>query len=273
MISRFKDKVIMLTGAAACNPQKQMGFAGETVWRFFKEGGSAAIITDVQDNEGEESVISLTKDGFESFYSHLDVTQEKEWEDVTVKALQKYGKIDYLVNIAGILDPKSISEIDTEDWKKVIDISLTGVFLGTKIISKIMSQNGGGSIVNISSMGALNGSATYGSAYGASRSALLNFTKSTALHYGSKGIRANAILPGWTRTPFTEYLYKDKTQREYRSNRVPLGRWGVPSDIASSILFMLSEDASYITGSSLLVDGGVMAGELSRPANPLQDAD
>ena len=138
MNTRFKDKVIMLTGAAACNPQKQMGFAGETVWRFFKEGGSAAIITDVQDNEGEESVISLSKNGYDSFYSHLDVTQEKEWEDVALKALEKYGKIDYLVNIAGILDPKPISEIDTQDWKKVIDISLTGVFLGTKIISKIM---------------------------------------------------------------------------------------------------------------------------------------
>ena len=272
-MNRFKDKVIMLTGAAACNPKKQMGFAGETVWRFFREGGSAAIITDVQDIQGQESIVELSNSGFNSFYSHLDVTQEKEWEEVISVGLKKFGKIDYLVNIAGILDPKPISEIDTDDWQNVINVSLRGVFLGTKIISKFMGKNGGGVIVNISSMGALNGSGTYGSAYGASRSALLHFTKSTALHYADKGIRANAILPGWTRTPFTEYLYNDKIQRDYRSNKVPLGRWGHPSDIASAILFMLSDDASYITGSSLLVDGGVMAGELSRPANPLSNTD
>jgi NAD(P)-dependent dehydrogenase (short-subunit alcohol dehydrogenase family) len=269
--NRFEGKVILLTGAAASNPDVQMGFAGETVWRFFREGGSGATLTDISDVTGQNSCESIKASGFRCLYRHLDVTNESHWENVVSETLEEFGRLDFLVNIAGIIDPNSISKIDPDLWQKVIDITLKGVFLGTRTASKAIKDSGGGAIVNISSMGALSGSGTYGSAYSASRSALLNFTKSSALHLAPSKIRVNAILPGWTRTPFTEYLYEDDLQRNYRIQRVPLGRWGEPSEIASGILFMLSDDASYVTGSSLVMDGGVTSGETTRPDNPLKN--
>ena len=261
MSTRFEGKVILLTGASSCNPDKQMGFAGETVWRFFKEGGAGAIITDVQDELGEISNKSINKKGFKSFYFHLDVTNELDWQKVIEKTLSEFGKIDYLVNIAGIMDPESIEETSPEKWQNVIDITQKGTFLGTKSVIQTM-KNTGGSIVNVSSMAALSGSGTYGAAYSASRASLLNFTKSSALQLSKYRIRVNAIMPGWARTPFTEHLYKEDKLRKSRENQIPLGRWGEPSEIAAGILFLLSDDASYITGSSILIDGGVTATSL-----------
>tara|TARA_B100000029_G_scaffold514978_1_gene619898 strand:+ start:812 stop:1618 length:807 start_codon:yes stop_codon:yes gene_type:complete len=256
MTIRFDQKVILLTGASSCNPDKQMGFAGETVWRFFKEGGTGAVITDVQDELGKISNDSINKKGYKSFYIHLDVTNELDWRKVIEKTLYEFGRIDYLVNIAGIMDPESIEKTSSEKWQNVIDITQKGTFLGTKSVIQAM-KNTGGSIVNVSSMAALSGSGTYGAAYSASRASLLNFTKSSALQLSKYGIRVNTILPGWARTPFTEHLYKEDKLRESRENQIPLGRWGDPSEIAAGILFLLSDDASYITGSSIIIDGGV----------------
>lgn len=264
---RFDGKVILLTGAASCDPGAQMGLAGETVWRFLLEGGAGVMITDVQDELGEISNESIKSKGYRSLYRHLDVTVESEWTEVVETTFSEFGRIDYLVNIAGIMDPKSIEGIETETWQNVMDVTQKGTFLGTRAVVEAMKKNPGGSIVNVSSMGALNGSGTYGSAYSASRSAMVNFTKSSALQFSKYGIRVNAVLPGWIRTPFTESIYLDHKQKEFRENRVPLGRWGEPSEIAAGILFLLSKDASYITGSSVVIDGGVTAGEF-RLENP-----
>ncbi len=255
---RFKDKVILLTGAASCNPDEQMGFAGETIWRFLREGGAGVVITDVQDELGQISNESIKKKGYKSFYSHLDVTDESDWQNVIEKTLSEFGRIDYLVNIAGIMDSESIEKTSSEKWQNVIDITQKGTFLGTRSIIQTMKKTGG-SIVNVSSMAALSGSGTYGAAYSASRASLLNFTKSSALQLSKYGIRVNTILPGWTRTPFTEHLYLNQKHKESRENQIPLGRWGEPSEIAAGILFLLSDDASYITGSSIVIDGGVTA--------------
>jgi NAD(P)-dependent dehydrogenase (short-subunit alcohol dehydrogenase family) len=235
-----------------------MGFAGETIWRFLREGGAGVIITDVQDELGKISNESIKRKGYKSFYSHLDVTVESDWEKVIEKTLSEFGRIDYLVNIAGIMDSESIEKTSTEKWQNVIDITQRGTFLGTRSIIQAMKKTGG-SIVNVSSMAALSGSETYGAAYSASRSSLLNFTKSSALQLSKYGIRVNTILPGWTRTPFTEHLYLNEKHKRSRENQIPLGRWGEPSEIAAGILFFLSDDASYITGSSIVIDGGVTA--------------
>lgn len=258
---RFDGKIILLTGAASCDPVVQMGFAGETVWRFLLEGGAGVMITDVQDELGQLSNESIKSKGYRSLYGHLDVTVESDWEKVVETMLSEFGRIDYLVNIAGIVDSESIEEIETEKWQNVIDVTQKGTFLGTRTVVKAMKKNPGGSIVNVSSMAALNGSGIYGSAYAASRSALLNFTKSSALQLSKYGIRVNSVLPGWTRTPFTEHLYLNDKQKKFREELVPLGRWGKPSEIAAGILFLLSNDASYITGSSIVIDGGVTAGQ------------
>ncbi|MBR92126.1 MAG: hypothetical protein CL903_04935 [Dehalococcoidia bacterium] len=265
---RFKDKVILLTGSAACDKNKIMGFGGATVWRFFEEGGRAAIITDVQEELGKESESLLRSHGHDATYMNLDVTKNEDWQKVISHIDNKYSRLDILVNIAGILDPKSIMDIDIKLWEKTMQISTLGIFLGVRNSANLIEKSGGGSIVNISSMGALQGSNAYGSAYGFSRGGMINFTKSAAMQLADKNIRVNVVMPGWVHTPFTDYLYNDEIQSEHRVSQVPLKRWGKPSDIAAAILFLSSDDASYMTGSQMLVDGGVTAGRM-RIANPL----
>jgi NAD(P)-dependent dehydrogenase (short-subunit alcohol dehydrogenase family) len=192
---------------------------------------------------------------------------EEEWEAVVEATMEHFGRIDILVNIAGILDPKPILDIEPSVWKKTMEISTVGIFLGTRAVAPAMEQSGGGSIINLASMAAKQGSGSYGSAYSFSRGGMHNFSMSAALQLSQLGIRVNTIMPGWVHTPFTDYLYTDAEQSKYRTDRVPLRRWGKPDDIAGGILFLASEDASYMTGAELLMDGGVSAGSV-RPANP-----
>ena len=265
--NRFDGQVALLTGSAATNKDELMGFGGATVWRFLEEGGKGVVITDVQDEIGEKSAQQLRDAGHDAIYLHLDVTVEEEWKTVVEATMEHFGRLDILVNIAGILDPKSILEIETAVWKKTMEISTVRIFLGTRAVAPSMEKSGGGSIVNLASMAAKQGSGSYGSAYSFSRGGMHNFTMSSALQLSQLGIRVNTIMPGWVHTPFTDYLYSDPEQSKYRTDRVPLRRWGKPDDIAGGILFLASEDASYMTGAELLMDGGVSAGSV-RPANP-----
>ncbi|MBP38555.1 MAG: hypothetical protein CL726_04485 [Chloroflexi bacterium] len=268
--NRFNGKVALLTGSAAANPDELMGFGGATVWRFFEEGGRGVVITDIQDEIGERSAQQLRDSGHDAIYMHLDVTEEEEWTNVIAATMKHFGRLDILVNIAGILDPKSILDIEPAVWKKTMEISTVGVFLGTRAVARAMDQSGGGAIINLASMAAKQGSGSYGSAYSYSRGGMLNFSMSAALQLSGMGIRVNTIMPGWIHTPFTDYLYTDPEQSKFRTDRVPLGRWGKPEDIAGGILFIASDDASYITGAELLMDGGVSAGSV-RPPNPKGD--
>ena len=265
--NRFDGQVALLTGSAATNKDELMGFGGATVWRFLEEGGKGVVITDVQDEIGEKSVQQLRDAGHDAIYLHLDVTVEEEWKTVVEATMEHFGRLDILVNIAGILDPKSILDIETSVWKKTMEISTVGIFLGTRAVASSMEKSGGGSIINLASMAAKQGSGSYGSAYSFSRGGMHNFTMSSALQLSQLGIRVNTIMPGWVHTPFTDYLYSDPEQSKYRTDPVPLRRWGKPDDIAGGILFLASEDASYMTGAELLMDGGVSAGSV-RPANP-----
>ena len=271
MIMRFPDrfagKVALLTGSAATLKNELMGFGGATVWRFLEEGGRGVVITDVQDDVGERAAAQLREEGYDAIYLHLDVTNEDEWNKAVSSTIKHFGRIDILVNIAGILDPKSILDIEPAVWKKTMEISTVGVFLGTRAVAKQMEKSGGGSIINLASMAAKQGSGSYGSAYSFSRGGMHNFTQSSALQLSGMGIRVNTIMPGWVHTPFTDYLYRDSEQSKYRTDRVPLGRWGEPEDIAAGILFLASDDSSYMTGAELLMDGGVSAGSV-RPENP-----
>ena len=265
--NRFEGKVALLTGSAAANRDDLMGFGGATVWRFLEEGGQGVVITDVQDEVGERSAQQLRDAGHDAIYMHLDVTEEDQWKTVVDATMEQFGRLDVLVNIAGILDPKSILDIELMVWKKTMEISTVGIFLGTRAVAVPMEKSGGGSIINLASMAAKQGSGSYGSAYSFSRGGMLNFSMSAALQLSGMGIRVNTIMPGWVHTPFTDYLYSDAEQSKYRTDRVPLGRWGKPDDIAGGILFLASEDASYMTGAELLMDGGVSAGSV-RPKNP-----
>lgn len=257
--NRFEGKVLLLTGSASATEGDLLGFGGATAWRFMREGGKAVALTDVQDELGERSTQSLRDAGFDADFFHHDVTSEKDWESVVNSTTRKHGRLDYVVNIAGTQDTMSIEETSVETWQQVMDVTNRGMFLGVKHGARGMRQSGGGSIVNLSSMAA-RWASSYGAAYAASRAGMTHFTRGAAVQYARQNIRVNSVLPGWVKSPFTKWIFSDEKLSKYRTDRVPLGRWGEPQEIAAAILFLLSDDASYITGSELLIDGGVTAG-------------
>ena len=267
-MGRFDGKVMLLTGSAAALQDETMGFGGASAWRFLREGGAGVMLTDVQDDLGEKSAAQMRGAGFKAHYRHLDVTNEPEWQSVIDDTLTEFGRLDVVVNIAGIIDPRRIEDTALDEWKRVMDVTTVGVFLGTKLGAAAMKKTGGGSIINMSSMAAKGGGA-YGSAYATSRVGIVNFSKAAAIQYGPDKIRVNVVEPGWVRTPFTAKIYADEAQRQWRESRVPLGRFGEPEEIASCVLFLASDDASYVTGAEILADGGVSAGNTgNRPAHP-----
>ena len=152
--NRFAGKVALLTGSASSLKGELMGFGGATVWRFLEEGGRGVVITDVQDEVGESAALQLRNEGYDAIYLHLDVTDEDEWDSAVSTTMKHFGRIDILVNIAGILDPKSILDIEPSIWKKTMEISTVGIFLGTRAVAIQMEKSGGGSIINLASMAA-----------------------------------------------------------------------------------------------------------------------
>ena len=256
--NRFEGKVALLTGSASSLRGARMGFGGCAAWKMLEEGGKV-VISDIQDDKGNASAEQMRSDGHDAIYARLDVVDESNWSDVVAQTLEAFGRLDILVNLAGGQDRDTLYEADVEQWRKVMEISTTGILLGTRAVLPPMRNVGGGAIVNMSSM-AGKFAGEYGSAYATSRAAMLHFTRASAIQLAKFGIRANAILPGWVYTPFTETIFADESEDAWRSERVPLGRWGEPEEIANGICFLASDEASYITGSELLIDGGVTAG-------------
>ncbi len=256
--NRFEGKVALLTGSASSLRGERMGFGGCAAWKMLEEGGTV-VITDIQDEKGEASAEQMRSAGHDATYMHLDVLDEANWSEVLDKTLLACGRLDILVNLAGAQDRGTLYEVDVEQWQRVMAISTTGILLGARAVIPAMKVAGGGAIVNMSSM-AGKFAGEYGSAYAASRASMLHFTRASAIQLAKFGIRANTVLPGWVHTPFTETIYEVESERDWRSERVPLGRWGEPEEVADAICFLASEEASYITGSELLVDGGVTAG-------------
>ena len=256
--NRFEGKVALLTGSASSLKGTRMGFGGCAAWKMLEEG-ARVIITDIQDDKGNASVEQMRSEGHDAIYAHLDVLDEANWADVVDRTLVAFGRLDILVNLAGAQDRGTLYEADLNQWRKVMEISTTGILLGTRAVIPPMTEAGGGSIVNMSSM-AGKFAGEYGSAYAMSRAGMLHFTRASAIQLAKFGIRCNSVLPGWVHTPFTKHIYEVDSERDWRSERVPLGRWGEPEEIANAVCFLASDEASYITGSELLVDGGVTAG-------------
>ncbi|MDA1256648.1 MAG: SDR family oxidoreductase [Chloroflexi bacterium] len=256
-MARFDGKVALLTGAASAVEGELMGFGGRAAWRMLREGGRV-VIADIADERGERAVAQMRDAGFDAAYLHLDVTSEGDWANAVDSTLSKFGRLDVLVNIPGARDPASILDTDADHWQLVMDVSSRGMFLGAKSVAPAMREGGGGAIVNVASMAARYGG-TYGAAYTASRAAIIAFSRAAAVQFAGLGIRVNAVLPGWTHTPFTDELFHDADASATRINRTPLRRWGEPEEIAAGILFLCSDDASFITGTELVIDGGVTA--------------
>lgn len=247
---RLEGKVALISGGA-----RGMG-AVEA--RLFASEGAKVGIADVLEDEGQRLEAEIAETGGEAIFLKLDVTNEHDWQQAVDALVSRFGKLDVLVNNAGIYQGGTVEETTEESWDKVLNVNAKGVFLGTKAAIPAMKEADGGSIVNISSVAGLVGSART-TAYNASKGAVRLLTKATAIQYANDGIRANSVHPGPIETPMLEQVYPNAEMRQSRMSTVPLGRIGTPEDVALGVLFLASDESSYMTGSELVIDGGATA--------------
>lgn len=247
---RLAGKVAFITGGA-----RGMGAAEA---KLFAREGAKVVVADVLVDEGEKTVEEIIELGGDAFFITLDVTNESDWETSIGVTVEKYGKLDILVNNAGIVIPGGVEETSVEDWDFTMDVNAKGVFLGTKAVIPEMRKSGGGSIVNISSTAGIAGMVDR-AAYTSSKGAVRIFTKSTALECANDGIRANSVHPGLIRTPLTEGRFNDPDFLGPRMDNLPLGRPAEPEEVAYGVLYLASDESSYVTGSELVIDGGFTA--------------
>ncbi len=239
-------KVALITGGAHGQ--------GAAEGRLFASEGATVVLADVVDGDGKEVAGEIGGQ-----YHHLDVSSAEEWDTVVADVVATHGRLDILINNAGILRQARITEETTEQWDQVIAVNQTGVFLGLRAAGKAMINAGnGGAIVNISSVAGLEG--LFGSiAYSASKWAVRGMTKVAAKEFGRYGIRVNSIHPGFIATDMTAHMPamvdEEKNRRMLKS--VPLGRVGTPEDIAGMALFLVTDGSGYCTGQEFVVDGGV----------------
>lgn len=239
---RFENKTALVTGGAR-------GIGAATVRQIVAEGGNV-VIGDILDAEGKALAEEL---GDRAHFVHLDVTLPEAWEAAVTTTTETYGAIHILVNNAGVLAQGPITDGSPDEFRRVIDINLTGVYLGMRAVVPSMGEAGGGSIVNLSSTAGLQGYAYLG-AYVASKWGVRGLTKAAALELGPAGIRVNSVHPGPIKTPMTAGI-----DAEVAANQ-PIGRFGQPEEIGRLICFLASEDASYSTGSEFVADGGQVTG-------------
>jgi 3alpha(or 20beta)-hydroxysteroid dehydrogenase len=250
-MGRLDGKVALISGGARGQ--------GETEARLFVREGAKVVFGDILDAEGQKVEAEIRASGGAASYVHLDVTSEREWRAAVETAVRQYGKLHVLVNNAGIIIRKGIEETSVEEWDRTQAINVRGVFLGTKCAIPAMRQAGGGSIINISSIAGLVGS-TYGAAsYIASKGAVRLFTKAAAIQHAKDNIRCNSIHPGPIETSMIQDTLEDHAFLQERLRRIPLGRIGRVEDVAYGVLYLASDESSYVTGSELVIDGGATA--------------
>ena len=249
-MGRLDGKVALISGGARGQ--------GAAEARLFAREGAKVVIGDILDEEGARVVEQIAEAGGEARFVHLDVTSERDWQQAIATVVDAFGKLNVLVNNAGIWRRGNVEDTTGEHWDTVMEVNAKGVFLGTKLALPEMRKVGGGSIVNISSTAGLVGSLR-STAYSASKGAVRLFTKSTAIQYASEGIRANSIHPGPIDTAMGDQVWPDADSREASAARTALGRMGTPEDIAYGALYLAAEESSFVTGSELVIDGGVTA--------------
>ena len=266
-MNRLDGKVALISGAAR-------GIGGETA-KLMAQAGARVVVADVLDEAGRQSADAIRSAGGQAEYIHLDVTRPEDWAAAIDLATDRFGKLDILVNNAGVFIGKAIEEISLEEWNRLVAVNMTGVFLGTKLAAPALrdaakSSEHGSAIVNLASIAGLVGS-QLDPLYSMTKGGVTLFTKSAALEFGRKGyrIRVNSIHPGVIQTDMGEQTFVARARRsgsndpapvrQAVSDSVPWGRLGVPLDIAKGIVFLASDDAGYMNGTGLVVDGGFTA--------------
>jgi NAD(P)-dependent dehydrogenase (short-subunit alcohol dehydrogenase family) len=248
---RLQGKVALITGAAHG--------MGEVEANMFAKEGAKVVVADLLEAEGKQVVEAIAKDGGESLFVRLDVTNEAEWRQAVESAVARFGKLDILVNNAGISGSAGADLLSTEAWDRVMAVNAKGVFLGLKYAIPAMQRAGGGAIVNISSISGFVGQDYIHMAYNASKGAVRIMTKSAAVQYAKDGIRVNSVHPGVMPPMLTSTRGADSAERQRLLAKVPMGRAGHREEVGYAVLFLASDEASYITGTELVVDGGYLA--------------
>jgi NAD(P)-dependent dehydrogenase (short-subunit alcohol dehydrogenase family) len=252
-VGRLDGKVALITGGASG--------MGRIAGSLFAAEGARVVLADVTDRAGAEAMAEIVAAGGEAGYVHADVSRAEEAEAMVGYAVDRFGKLDVLYNNAGIFpaDDGSVTDTPEATWDRVMTINLKGVFLGCKFGVPAMLEGGGGSIVNVASFVALMGAATPQIAYTASKGGVLAMTREIAVEFARRGIRANALCPGPIETPLLAELLADPARRERRLVHIPVGRFGQAEEIANAALFLASDESSFVTGATFVVDGGITA--------------
>ena len=246
---RMKDKVALISGAAS-------GMGAATARLFGREGAAMVFVADLLDKEGAEAAESINKAGGKARYLHLDVTDEAAWQAATAEIEKSAGGLDVLVNNAGISGSAEQDLYDTAAWNRLMNINATGVFLGMKHGIALMKKRGKGSVINLSSVSGIVGQGFIHVGYNASKGAVRLITKSGAAQHGRDNIRVNSVHPGLMPPMRTSGRTADPATRAKTLKGVPLGRAGEIDEVAYAILFLASDESSYVTGAELVVDGG-----------------
>ena len=250
-MGRLGGKVAIISGGARGQ--------GATEARMMSREGAKVVFGDILDDEGKKVEAEIAEAGYEATYIHLDVTKEDDWRAAIAAAVERYGKLDILVNNAAILLPNTIEDTPEEEWDRIMAVNAKGVFLGTKHAIPAMRQAGGGSIINISSVAGLVGSLDGSPSYSATKGAVRLFSKTTAIQHAKDNIRCNSVHPGPTDTPMIQRMLTDPDRLERRLRRLPLKRVGTTEDIAYGVLYLASDESSFVTGAELVIDGGTTA--------------
>jgi NAD(P)-dependent dehydrogenase (short-subunit alcohol dehydrogenase family) len=256
-MERLTGTVALVSGAAS-------GIGQATAQRLAAEG-AAVMLTDVNDAGGKDVAAALAGAGQRAAYLHLDVTSEPDWAQAVAGTVEQFGGLDILVNNAGVTGgPDPLEELSLETWERSIAILQTGVFLGMKHAAPALLKSGHASVINISSIYGASGGFGSSPAYHAAKGAVRILTKNAALHWATRGIRVNSVHPGFIDTPLLRLNAPDSQDRADQLLRgilavTPMGRMGRPEEVAAGVAYLASDDATFVTGSELYIDGGYMA--------------